>query len=445
MPTVQACEQTQTACRTNGSKEGLPRCGSGGGHRYASLGRRRVQVLLVDGRFIFPIDRASAPPRSNLRERDCRFRTRVGIPGARVPEIILTDQGSQLDGEEFRGFCKHLDIDKRHTTPYHPQCDGMAERNIGLVKQVISCLMLDRQLAKGSWPALLKEVSFHCNSMDNASSRISPFMITYGRQPRSPVDAWCRGLELGKRNSHGEYVDSLKNKQAEMNAIAQENIARSLERARELRNKGRVESIVAKGDMVMVRNNARHDSLDPRFYGPYEVMDRKGPDVKIRIPKGNKWERGGELQYTRYKKKWVHLDRCKQYSPAPQLGTPPKNPDYGTPEQELGASVAADSLVEEGNLDDVLASDRDIQLDARQEDHDESVESTDYPREENSPTRGERRYPSRVRKPTRLHVGFVRWDRLSKGFREKSSLPIIVSPRGAQREFKGGSYVTDID
>ena len=163
-----------------------------------------------------------------------------------------------------------------------------------------------------------------------------------------------------------------------MNAIAQENIARSLERARELRNKGRVELSVAKRDMVMARNNARHDSLDPRFYGPYEVMDRKGPDVKIRIPKGNKWERGGEVQYTRYKKKWVHLDRCKQYSPAPQLGTPPKNPDYGTPEQELGASVAADSLVEEGNLDDGLASDRDIQLDARQEDHDERVESTDY-------------------------------------------------------------------
>ena len=82
--------------------------------------------------------------------------------GHGVPEIIITEQGSQLDGEEFRGFCTPLNIDKRHTTPHHPQCDGMAERNIGFVKQVLSCLLLDRQLSKGSWPTLLKEVSFHC-------------------------------------------------------------------------------------------------------------------------------------------------------------------------------------------------------------------------------------------------------------------------------------------
>ena len=83
--------------------------------------------------------------------------------GHGIPDIILTDQGSQLDGEDFRGFCKPLGIEKRHTTPYHPQCDGMAERNIGFVKQVTLCLMLDRQLPKGSWPALLSEVAFHCN------------------------------------------------------------------------------------------------------------------------------------------------------------------------------------------------------------------------------------------------------------------------------------------
>ena len=68
-----------------------------------------------------------------------------------VPEIIVTDQGSQLDGEEFRVFCRPLGIEKRHTTTYYPQCDGMAERNIGLVNQVIVCLVLNCQLSKGSW------------------------------------------------------------------------------------------------------------------------------------------------------------------------------------------------------------------------------------------------------------------------------------------------------
>ena len=161
--------------------------------------------------------------------------------GHGVPEVVLTDQGSQLDGKDFREFCNPLGIDKRHTTPYHPQCDGMAERNVGLVKQVIRCLMLERHLDKGSWPAILKEVSFNCN-MVNESSRNSPFMLTYGRQLRSQVDACCHGLEVGKCNSHGHYLDELKREQAELNAIAEKNVAHNLKKAREHCNKGRVSS-----------------------------------------------------------------------------------------------------------------------------------------------------------------------------------------------------------
>ena len=63
-----------------------------------------------------------------------------------MPWYLLTDQGTNIDGQVFREFCKNAGIDKKRTTTYHPQCDGMAERNIGLVKQVIRCLLLDRQL-----------------------------------------------------------------------------------------------------------------------------------------------------------------------------------------------------------------------------------------------------------------------------------------------------------
>ena len=54
------------------------------------------------------------------------FATGVDLPSGTTgsPRLILTDQGSQLDGVEFRTFCKTLDVSKKHTTPYHPQCDG---------------------------------------------------------------------------------------------------------------------------------------------------------------------------------------------------------------------------------------------------------------------------------------------------------------------------------
>lgn len=49
--------------------------------------------------------------------------TRLG-----VPDTIHSDQGRQYESELFQETCKLLDIQKTHTTPYHPQSDGMVER-----------------------------------------------------------------------------------------------------------------------------------------------------------------------------------------------------------------------------------------------------------------------------------------------------------------------------
>ena len=108
--------------------------------------------------------------------------------GHGVPFRILSDQGSSIDGEKFRKSCRSLGVEKKRTTPYHPETDWMADRNIGMVKQVIRCLQMDRNLPKDSWPSLLTEVSFHCNAMNNATTGISPHMLAYGQQPRSPMD-----------------------------------------------------------------------------------------------------------------------------------------------------------------------------------------------------------------------------------------------------------------
>ena len=75
--------------------------------------------------------------------------------GHGVPKVVLSDQGPNVDGETFRRFCHALGVNKRRTTPYRPQSDGMSERNIGMVKQVIRCLQQDRQLDRGSWSSLL--------------------------------------------------------------------------------------------------------------------------------------------------------------------------------------------------------------------------------------------------------------------------------------------------
>ena len=79
--------------------------------------------------------------------------------GHGVPRVIITEEGKNVDGLAVRGLCHDLGIEKRHTTPYDPESNGMPERHIGFVKQVIICLMLERNIEKGSWRSLLPEVT----------------------------------------------------------------------------------------------------------------------------------------------------------------------------------------------------------------------------------------------------------------------------------------------
>ena len=66
------------------------------------------------------------------------------------PRVLVSDQEKNVDGEGVREMCKKYGIKKRHTSPYHPEADGIAERQIGQVKQVIRCLTLERSLEVGA-------------------------------------------------------------------------------------------------------------------------------------------------------------------------------------------------------------------------------------------------------------------------------------------------------
>ena len=46
----------------------------------------------------------------------------------RLPEQLHTDQGAQFESQLMEELCILCKVDKTHTTPYHPQSNGMIER-----------------------------------------------------------------------------------------------------------------------------------------------------------------------------------------------------------------------------------------------------------------------------------------------------------------------------
>ena len=45
-----------------------------------------------------------------------------------LPEQLHLDMGAQFESRVVKEMCNMLDINKTHTTPYHPQSDGLVER-----------------------------------------------------------------------------------------------------------------------------------------------------------------------------------------------------------------------------------------------------------------------------------------------------------------------------
>ena len=47
-----------------------------------------------------------------------------------IPKELLSDQGSNVDGKVIHNLCSSLGISKIHSSPYHPEGNGNAERYV---------------------------------------------------------------------------------------------------------------------------------------------------------------------------------------------------------------------------------------------------------------------------------------------------------------------------
>ncbi len=61
-----------------------------------------------------------------------------------IPEVILSDQGSQFCGKVVKQLCEMLGIEKIRTSPYHPERNGTVERMHGTFKAILGKCISDK-------------------------------------------------------------------------------------------------------------------------------------------------------------------------------------------------------------------------------------------------------------------------------------------------------------
>ena len=102
-----------------------------------------------------------------------------------IPQVLVTDNGTQFNNDEFQGYCRDYDIKLRFTSVAHPQANGQAEvanRIIldGLKKRV--------EKAQGAWAEDILPILWAYRTTCKVTTGATPFQLAYETEVVEPLE-----------------------------------------------------------------------------------------------------------------------------------------------------------------------------------------------------------------------------------------------------------------
>jgi hypothetical protein len=198
-----------------------------------------------------------------------------------VPQLILSDCGSQFLSETFKSVCKLLGIKRIHSTSFRPQTNGSNERSHkGLIEYLRS--YVDADLS--NWDQWLKFATFVHNTTPHSATSYMPFQLLFGRLPNLP------GV-LQRQPPSAFYAYDSYVKELEARLQSSYEIARQkLDLAKAVNKRHYDQNLhVPKfkiGEKVLVKDESvrrgRSKKLEAPYVGPYEIIGIEGSNLLLR-------------------------------------------------------------------------------------------------------------------------------------------------------------------
>jgi Reverse transcriptase (RNA-dependent DNA polymerase)/RNase H-like domain found in reverse transcriptase/Integrase zinc binding domain/Chromo (CHRromatin Organisation MOdifier) domain/Integrase core domain len=202
-----------------------------------------------------------------------------------VPRSIVSDRGTLFTSEWWTTFCHHLVIKQRLSTAFHPQTDGVTERQNQTLECYLRCYVNYHQ---DNWASLLPAAQFAYNNSVHSATGKRPTEMTRKYVPtiRRRV-AGDPPLERGENQDARQRAENLQDSEEE----ARELWRQASESAAKYYNNKHKERTYAVGDNVMlssrhIRLRRASKKLADKFLGPFPITKKFGKNAyQLRLPK----------------------------------------------------------------------------------------------------------------------------------------------------------------
>jgi len=123
-------------------------------------------------------------------------------------ESVVSDRGPQFAVEMTKELNKMLGIETKLSISFYSQTDRQAEQMNQELEQYLRFFVDHRQK---NWPEWLVSAEFAVNNKVHLATKVSPFMVNYGRELRMGADV----RKKGKVKKVTEFVERMKKVQKE--------------------------------------------------------------------------------------------------------------------------------------------------------------------------------------------------------------------------------------
>ena len=192
-------------------------------------------------------------------------------------KVIHSDKGSQFTSGMWAEVCRLLNVKQSFSTAWHPEANGLTEKMVGNLKQMIRRMCIERPK---DWDRYLDPVLFAYREIPNSSTHFSPFELLYGRTIRGPMAILKESFEEDEvpediMTSY-EYVFNLRNRLEDTCKIAQENLEKSKAVYKKYYDRKTKEREFSEGDKNLLLLPSSNSKLTMQWRGPYNIVSRVG-------------------------------------------------------------------------------------------------------------------------------------------------------------------------